>query len=54
MNSELNLYSNTTFYKHVLHYIYTKYSDQIKCFEYVAESTIKPYNIYIGNQIILL
>jgi SpoVK/Ycf46/Vps4 family AAA+-type ATPase len=43
MNSKLNLYSNSTFYKHVLHYIYTKYSDQIKSFEYIAESTIKPY-----------
>lgn len=43
MNSELSLNSNTTFYKYVLHYIYSKYSDKINKFEYVAESTVKPY-----------
>ena len=43
MDSELSLYSNATFYKHVLHYVYSNYSNKINKFEYLSESTIKPY-----------
>mgnify|MGYP001415542482 CR=1 FL=1 len=39
----LNLLSNTPFYKHILHYIYIKNKKQITDFEYVAESTVQPY-----------
>jgi SpoVK/Ycf46/Vps4 family AAA+-type ATPase len=43
MESKLLLLSNTTFYKHVLHYIYSTYTEKINEFEYIAESTVKPY-----------
>jgi SpoVK/Ycf46/Vps4 family AAA+-type ATPase len=40
---ELTLYSNTAFYKHVLHYIYVLHEDKFTSFEYVYESIVKPY-----------
>jgi hypothetical protein len=43
MNKELIIYSNTSFYSTVLHYLYTKYNDKINRFEYISENTIKPY-----------
>ena len=48
--SELTLNSNTIFYKHVLHYVYSKYKTQINNFEYIAESTIKPYEYIRFNR----
>ena len=39
----LTLYSNTPFYKPVLNYIYTKNKETITDFEYISESTLKPF-----------
>ena len=48
---ELILYSNTDFYKSVLNYIYEKYNDKFNSFEYLAESTVKPYEYVRRNEI---
>tara|TARA_B100000686_G_scaffold353748_1_gene460633 strand:- start:1520 stop:2755 length:1236 start_codon:yes stop_codon:yes gene_type:complete len=43
MGEKVILHSNTAFYKHVLHYIYVNYEDKFTEFEYLHESTVKPY-----------
>ena len=43
MENILTLVSNNPFYKQVLHFIYSTYKDQISSFEYISESTLKPY-----------
>ena len=48
---ELILYSNNDFYSAVLNFIYEKYNDKIDRFEYLAESTIKPYEYVRRNEI---
>ena len=50
MNSELTLLSNTQFYKYVLQYIYTHYNGQIKSFEYITESNVRPYEYVRRNE----
>ena len=47
----LILYSNKDFYKSVLNYIYEKYNDKFNRFEYLAESTVKPYEYVRRNEI---
>jgi len=49
MTFNLTLLSNATFYKHVLHYLFTKYKDKVKTFEYLAESTVQPYEYVRRN-----
>jgi Cdc6-like AAA superfamily ATPase len=49
--NELILYSNNDFYNAVLNFIYEKYNDKINRFEYLAESTIKPYEYVRRNEI---
>ena len=51
MNSQLVLFSNTTFYKYVLNYIYITNKDKIKSFEYLSENLIKPYEYIRRNNI---
>jgi len=50
MDSELTLLSNTQFYKYVLQYIYTHYNEQIKSFEYITESNVRPYEYVRRNE----
>ena len=50
MDSELTLLSNTQFYKYVLQYIYTHYTEQIKSFEYITESNVRPYEYVRRNE----
>ena len=47
----LTLYSNTPFYKPVLNYIYTKNKETITDFEYISESTLKPFEYSRGREI---
>ena len=49
MTFNLTLLSNATFYKHVLHFVFTKYKDKITTFEYLAESTVQPYEYVRRN-----
>ena len=49
MTFNLTLQSNATFYKHVLHYIFTKYKEKVKSFEYLSESTVQPYEYVRRN-----
>ena len=51
MNSQLVLFSNTTFYIYVLNYIYITNKDKIKSFEYLSENLIKPYEYIRRNNI---
>lgn len=48
---ELYLNSNTDFYKYVLHFIFVKYSEKIKQFEYLSQTNIKPYEYIRRNDI---
>ena len=50
MDSELTLLSNTQFYKYVLQYIFTHYNEQIKSFEYITESNVRPYEYVRRNE----
>lgn len=49
MDNELTLLSNTQFYKYVLQYVYTHYTEQIKSFEYITESNVRPYEYIRRN-----
>ncbi len=50
MSYKLTLLSNTTFYKYVLHYVYTTNSDKVCNFEYLSENTVKPYEYVRRNE----
>ena len=44
---ELYLNSNTDFYKYVLHFIFVKYSEKIKQFEYLSQTQFAIIKLFI-------
>ena len=48
--NKLTLDSNSAFYKYVLHYTYEFNKDKIHDFQYLSESTIKPYEYIPRNE----
>ena len=52
--AKLTLDSHFMFYKYVCYYTYEKYKDKIPDFQYLSQSTIRPYQYVLRCMIVTI